>query len=692
MLTCLTIQGFTMPGIELKIQRRDFSTLIESVKAMRPDADLDLIERAYRYAEEKHRDQKRLSGEPYIIHPLEVAILLANQKMDTTTIAAALLHDVVEDTGTTLDEIAGLFGADVAALVDGVTKISSLKKKTIQDDQAETLRKMLIATVNDARVIVIKLADKTHNMRTIIFQPPQKQQKMANEVLEIYAPLAGRLGISKARSELEDLAFKVLHSEEYKTIKERMAIIQRSEHEAYLEEIRELLNAKLGELHIEANIFGRVKHYFSIYRKMKEHNKTFEEIFDIRAIRIITNEVRDCYAILGAVHTLWSPIPNRFKDYIAMPKSNMYQSLHTTVIGPGNHFLEIQIRTKDMDLTAELGIAAHWAYKEKRAVPKKEVALLNDINRWHEELTNSHDFISDLKMELYHDEVFVFTPKGKIVKLPKGSTPIDFGFAIHTEVGAHCVGAKINGKLSPLKTELTSGDIVEILTNQKGHPSETWLKIVKSSTARHRIKSWIRKHAAEPDHRAETEKAHHAEKERRDSKANVVQPSKDNVLKIRQYSSKSRTGIVVEGHSNVMIRISQCCQPIPGDAIVGFVTRGRGITVHKKNCPSLARLLAEPERFISIIWSDEHEHTYPVKIAVRAEDRVNLLKDIADKLAEMKLNILKIEADAIPGGEAAFKFIIEVKGLSHVAEIANELKRVKGVVRVQKLNEKVVLK
>jgi GTP pyrophosphokinase len=681
-----------MPEIELKIKSRDLSTLIEIVRSRRPDADVALIERAYYYAEDKHRDQKRLSGEPYIIHPLEVSIILSKQDMDSTSITAALLHDVVEDTGTPLAEIDRLFGTAVASLVDGVTKISSLKKKTIQDDQADTLRKMLMATVNDPRVIVIKLADKIHNMRTLMFQPQEKRERMANEVLEIYAPLAGRLGMSKVRSELEDLAFKVLHPVEYRSIKEKMTA-RHEEIAQFIDQIRESLRAKLDEMKINAMVTGRVKHYFSIYRKMQMHDKSFEDIFDIRAIRIITDEVKDCYAILGTVHTLWSPVPNRFKDYIAVPKTNMYQSLHTTVIGPGNHFLEIQIRTAEMEITAEMGIAAHWAYKEKVQLPPKEIALLSDIKRWRDELNESHDFISDLKMELYQDEVFVFTPKGKIIKLPKGSTPIDFAFSIHTEVGFHCVGAKVNGKLTPLKTELSSGDILEVLTSPRGHPSETWLKFVKSSTARHRVRSWLRKHSTDEASRAhekvEAEKGKN--KARREKHAEVSIPN-DEILKIRQYSQKNRADVVVDGHANVMIKLSQCCQPIPGDQIIGFITRGRGITVHKKTCPSLVRLSTEPERLITIIWADSRESTYPVKIAVHAEDRANLLRDIADNLAELKTNILKIEAQAEPDGEALFKFVIEVNSLKHVADIAAHLKKVKNVTRVHKLNEKVVLK
>jgi GTP diphosphokinase / guanosine-3',5'-bis(diphosphate) 3'-diphosphatase len=673
-----------MPDSELKIRSRDFNTLTESILSARPGADMSLIEKAYAYAEEKHRGQKRLSGEPYIIHPLEVAIILAHLNMDTTAITAALLHDVVEDTPATLDDIKVLFSKDVALLVDGVTKISSLRKHSKSHDQAETLRKMLMATINDPRVIVIKLADKIHNMRTLMFQPPHKQILMADEVLEIYAPLAGRLGMSKVRAELEDLAFKIIHPEEYKMIKTRLAERQ-DETEKYLDEIRKTLKVKFDEMTIDAAITGRVKHYFSIFRKMQNQQKTFDEIFDIRAVRIITNEVRDCYGILGVVHTLWSPVTSRFKDYIAVPKSNMYQSLHTTVTGPGKHFLEIQIRTKEMNLTAEMGIAAHWAYKEKGGSIKKEISLLNDINRWREELKNTKDFISDLKMELYQDEVFVFTPKGKIIKLAKGATPIDFAFAIHTEVGFKCVGARINGKLSPLKSEISSGDIVEILTSPKGHPSETWLKIVKSSNARQRIRAWIRRHSADKQDQPESETK--AEKDRHE-KRNVHHQAHE-TIKIRHAGKIRGTGVVVEGNANVMIRLSQCCQPIPGDPIIGFVTRGRGITVHRIGCPSLKRLMNEPERLISIVWSDTHETTYPVKLAVHSEDREGLLKDIADSLAEIKTNVLKMEAEVNPDGTAVFKFVIEVKGVEHIAEITTHLKKIKNVTHVHKVNEKV---
>ena len=664
---------------------------MEQLRSMNTNADLDLIERAYRYSEEKHRGQSRLSGEPYIIHPLEVAIILTQHKMDSTAIAAALLHDVVEDTDVTLEEMTALFGTEVAQLVDGVTKISSLRKRSKSRDQAETLRKMLMATINDPRVIIIKLADKTHNMRTVMFQPDHKQIQMSEEVIEIYAPLAGRLGMSKIRSELEDIAFRILHPEDYTNIKTRLAE-QSGALELYIDTVRSTLHKKLGENGIPTKVIGRVKHCFSIYRKMQDQDKSFDEIFDIRAVRIITDEVSNCYAILGAVHTLWAPVPNRFKDYIAMPKSNMYQSLHTTVIGPENHFLEIQIRTHTMDVTAEMGIAAHWAYKEKGSFPKGGLQILADIHHWGDELTNTREFMSDLKMNLYQEEVFAFTPKGKIIKLPKGATPIDFAFAIHSEVGTKCVGAKINGKLSPLKTELTSGDIVEILTNAKGHPSETWLKFVKSSNARHRIHVWIRKHNTEENpEKKEDKKEIREEKEKKIKNAGISIPDQE-VFRIRQLSKKNKTGVIVEGHSNVLIRISQCCQPIPGDLIIGFITRGRGITVHKQSCPALKRLVGEPERFVKILWADTSESTYPVKIAIHAIDRPNLLRDIADHFADMKTNIIRIDAEAEPGGEAVFKFVVEVKSLKHVEEIAAHLKKIKNISKVHKLNEKVILK
>ncbi len=677
-----------MSPIDLKIKSRDIDTLISVIKDNNPEINIDNIKKAYEIANEAHKDQHRLSGEPYIVHPMEVAIILAGLKMDETTIIAALLHDVVEDTPINLDKVKELFGQEVATLVDGVTKISSLKKQTKQKEQAETLRKMLLATIQDARVIIIKLADKLHNMRTIMFQPEYKQKYIAQEVLDIYAPLAGRLGMSKIRSELEDLAFRVLHPEEYNAIVEHIKA-RRSELEAFIDSIRDVLQQRLKELNIDAQIQGRIKHNFSIFKKLQQ-GRTFDDIFDLRAIRIITNEVKDCYGILGIVHTIWTPIPSRFKDYIAVPKSNMYQSLHTTVIGPDGHPLEIQIRTWDMHATAEMGIAAHWLYKEGITSfnPKyKNITILNNITEWQNEIHDTREFIKELKMDLYEDEIFVFTPKGKIIKLAKGSTPVDFAYLIHTEIGNHCIGAKVNNQLVPLKTELKSGDIVEILTSKKGHPSPAWLKFVKSSNARYKIRNWLRKNVQPEDEHTEKEEK---EKEKKEKIANVSIPEKE-LVKIKSYTNKKKVGITIDGTNNVMIRLSQCCQPIPGDDVVGFITRGRGITVHKKNCPALQRMQNESERFVDIQW-EQSESTYPVKIAVEAMDRTNLLKDVADEISLTKTNIIRAEASLVAKDQAMLKFVLEVKSLNHLNDIMKRLKQIKNVTKVYKLNEKVILK
>ncbi len=681
-----------MGEFDLKIKERDFNTLLEILKKNRPDADISLITKAYQYAENAHKDQKRLSGEPYIIHPLEVAIILAKLKMDSDTIIAALLHDVVEDTEISLLKITTNFNEDIAHLVDGVTKISSLKKKTKYHDQAQTLRKMLMATIKDARVIIIKLADKTHNMRTLMFQPPAKQKKIATEVLDIYAPLAGRLGMSKTRSELEDLAFHILYPEDYNELKKHFSL-RREEIEAYIEFISEELNKELVKNSIQAEISGRVKHFYSIYRKMKFQDKSFEDIFDIRAIRIIAKEVRDCYAILGTVHTLWPPVPSRFKDYIAVPKSNMYQSLHTTVTGPDKHFLEIQIRTQEMDITAEMGIAAHWSYKEnmdlKDSISKQSgLALLKDITKWREDVNDTREFMTELKMDLYEEEIFVFTPKGKIIKLAKGATPIDFAYLIHTEVGHHCSGAKVNNVMVPLRTTLNSGDIVEITTSLNHHPNDTWMKIVKSSNARTKIRTWLRKHNSEAD--SDAKKEEKLKKIKKEKIAEVTVPETD-LIKIHQYNKKNKTGITVEGDSNVLIKLSQCCQPIPGDEVIGFITRGRGITVHKKSCPSIKQMKGEQERFINIVWSGS-EQSHPVKIAITATDRPHLFRDIADQISVMKTNIIKIEAPEPEGGIATIKFVLGVKSVDHMNEIIKRLKTIKDIRDVYKINEKVILK
>ncbi|MCP4135499.1 MAG: bifunctional (p)ppGpp synthetase/guanosine-3',5'-bis(diphosphate) 3'-pyrophosphohydrolase [bacterium] len=663
-----------------------------------PEADLDLVQRAYDYADEAHKGQVRLSGEPYIIHPLEIGIILADLKLDTTTITGALLHDVVEDTGISLEKLKNQFNEEIALLVDGVTKISSIKNRSKATAQAETLRKMLIATIKDARVIIIKLADKLHNMRTLMFQPEEKQQRIAKETLDIYAPMARRLGISKISSELEDLAFHVIHPVEYSELKKMLAKRSR-ELEKYFKSINRILSEKVKALSINAVITSRAKHYFSIYRKMKMQSKALDEIYDIRAIRIITDEVKDCYGILGVVHTLWSPIASRFKDYIAVPKTNMYQSLHTTVIGPEGYPLEVQIRTTEMHMTAEMGIAAHWAYKDRSSPLQnefKDLSLLQNIESPDSGTETTREFMTNLKMDLIDDEIFVFTPKGKIIKLSPDATPVDFAYAIHTEVGNHTVGAKVNNKIVPLRSRLTSGDIIEVLTSKNGHPSETWLKFVKSSRARYKIRNWLRKSKTKTkvkvNKKDEAEPRNKKEKTKKEERTATVSIPQNEQIKLKKFSRQGGTGISIEGTSNILIKLSQCCQPIPGDNVVGFITRGRGITIHKKTCPSLERLKTEKERFIDIVWEETDNSYYPIKLAVEALDRAKLLKDIIDEITLSKTHIMKAEAQVKEKDNAMFKFILEVRSNDHLFDVIKRIKKIKNVTNVYKMNEKVVLK
>ncbi|HOP31239.1 MAG TPA: bifunctional (p)ppGpp synthetase/guanosine-3',5'-bis(diphosphate) 3'-pyrophosphohydrolase, partial [Spirochaetota bacterium] len=658
-----------MTAFEFKIRKRDIDTLIDLIVQNDSESDTAMVRKAYETALKAHEGQLRLSGEPYIIHPLEVAITLALLKLDTTTICAALLHDVIEDTEYSYDFIKTEFSEDTAMLVDGVTKISSLKNRSKSHAQAETLRKMLLATIKDIRVIIIKLADKLHNMRTIMFQPEHKQQRIAKETLDIYAPIARRLGISRLATELEDLSFHVLYREEFEDIRSRLAQ-KENETELYIENVRTILTSKIIDLKIGVEVKGRAKSYYSIYRKMQLTGKSFDDIFDIRGIRLITHEMKDCYAILGIVHSIWSPIEGRFKDYIAVPKSNMYQSLHTTVIGPEGLPLEVQIRTREMDNTAEMGIAAHWVYKEDGKTLKrdyKNLSILDSFSGINLDAMNTRDFVSTVKMDLYEDEIFVFTPKGMIVKLAKGATPVDFAYSIHTEVGHKCSGAKVNNKLVPLRTRLKSGDIIEVLTSKNARPSEAWLKFVKSGAARYKIRNWLRKHNDDIA-RNDDEQKKKEEKKKEVRKASVTIPE-DEQLKIKNISGDRKVGISIEGTSNILIKLAQCCQPIPGDEVVGFITRGRGITIHRKNCQSLERLKGEQERFINIIWDKDDTNRYPIKLSVEAIDRPSLLKDVTDEISLAKCNIIKVEAQLTGREMALLKFILEVKSNEHLNEI-----------------------
>lgn len=683
-----------MLDFELKIRSRDIDTLVREIQKNSPDADIDLIRKAYHCAEREHRDQKRLSGEPYIVHPLEVALILAQMNLDTTTIAAALLHDVVEDTAVGRDRLRNEFGEDIAHLVEGVTKISSLKNRSRATAQAETLRKMLLATARDVRVIIIKLADKLHNMRTLMFQKQEKQRRIAQETMDLYAPLARRLGISKIASELEDLSFHVLEPDAYIAIKDHLQQ-RHDEIESYIDMVRKELSARLEVTGINAYITGRAKHLYSIHKKMQEQDKAIDDIYDIRAIRVITEEMKDCYGILGVIHTLWSPVAGRFKDYIAVPKSNMYQSLHTTVMGPGGVPLEVQIRTKEMNATAEIGIAAHWYYKETgKSLPhrKEHISLLHDLDKWSENSVGTREFINDFKLDLYDKEIFVFTPKGKIIKLGRGATPVDFAYAIHTEVGHHAQGARVNGKMVPLRTRLESGDIVDVITNPHAKPSESWLKFVKSSNARYKIRSWLRRNDENQNLADGAQKEEPVKKESRQAPvAEVAIPETDRKKLEKMYDRRSG-GITLEGSSNVLIRLSQCCQPIPGDEVVGFITRGRGITVHRKDCPSLKKLRQEKERLIDIVWEEESNATYPVKVNVQADDRKDLLKDVADEISHCQTNIIRMEAARERTGDVMLRFVLEVRSTEHLNNILSRIRTVESVTDAFKLNEKVIIK
>lgn len=676
-----------IPDMDLKIHSRDIDTLIGRMKEYGSEADFSAVRRAYDLAARLHEGQKRLSGEPYITHPLEVALNLTMLHMDSVTLCAALLHDAVGKTEADLNLIEKELGAEAACLVDGVTKISVMKNKSRTVAQAETLRKMLIATVKDLRVIIIKLADKQHNMRTIMFHREEDQKTIAGETLEIYAPIAKRLGMSKISSELEDLSFQVLYKEEYGLIKNELAE-REGERQKYIENVSRLLNERLAGAGLHLEITGRAKNYFSIFRKMKMQNKSFDEIYDLRGIRVITEEVKDCYAVLGLVHTMWTPIAGRFKDYIAVPKSNMYQSLHTTVIGPEGHHLEVQIRTREMHETAQVGIAAHWLYKDNMAAKGesyKNIAVLNDINRLFNESGSSLQFLKDLKMNLYEDEIFVFTPKGKIVRLARDSTPVDFAFAIHSEVGMKAAGAKVNGKIVPLKTKLKSGDIVEILTSKTAHPSAGWLKFVRSSGARYKIRSWIKKNE-QPAEDTDSKK----EEKKEAPEAEVIVPQEEQI-KLSRLSENKKSMVSIDGTSNILIKLAQCCQPIPGDDVVGFITRGRGISIHKRSCTSLRPMLREKERFVSIVWESSPKNFYPVRLNVEAKDRPNLLKDVADEIALCRANVIKVEAALKTEDRALLKFILEVSGSEHMKEIIGRLKRLKSIIDVYKSEGKVVL-
>lgn len=670
---------------------RDYRRLLGSVEKKVRQPRLDLIRKAFRFAHRAHREQKRLSGEPYIIHPLAVATILAEQGLDNETVAAGLLHDVVEDTAFGEETIQSEFGPEIHALVKSVTKISMVKKdraramglagpeiKRLKErEAAENIRLMLLATARDVRVILIKLADKVHNMRTLEFQKPEKVERIANEVLQIYAPIAGRLGMFKVKSELEDLAFMRLNPEACKNIQEGLKST-RGDLEEFIQTVRKILKRRLSEIKIDARMDGRAKHLYSIHQKMVNQEKDLSQIYDLRGIRIIVDEIKDCYGALGIVHTLWTPIPGRFKDYIATPKVNGYQSLHTTVLGPDGKPLEIQIRTKEMDERAEHGIAAHWLYKSQADGAER--------HKWLERLSglteagDSREFIEDLKQELDSEEVYVFTPKGDIVDLPVGSSVLDFAFRIHTQVGLRCKGARVNDRIVPLRTELKSGDRVEIITEKTPNPSPNWLRYLQSPRAAQKLRQYFRREEEQ--------------EEKPDSTPIQIEglPEKTAVSELRIRRAKTsdprRVPIEVAGAKDIPVRYAGCCTPVPGDRIVGFVTRGRGVTIHRVDCTNLAAENHEKDRLIQVRWEGLTEK-YPVQIDIHAHDRQGLYLDLVGEITKTHTNILKAEADLprAKGDLMRARFMIEVEHVDHLRDIVEAVTTVPGVVSVERIQD-----
>ncbi|HEV8309945.1 MAG TPA: bifunctional (p)ppGpp synthetase/guanosine-3',5'-bis(diphosphate) 3'-pyrophosphohydrolase [Methylomirabilota bacterium] len=710
---------------------RTLGELLLEIPRYQPGADLDLVRRAYAFSEGVHQGQRRLSGEPYHLHPLEVAGLLVDFKMDVTTVTAGLLHDVLEDTATSKEILAERFGADIAELVDGVTKIGKLAFASREERQAENFRKMLVAMARDIRVLMIKLADRLHNMRTLEYLPTDKQKKIAQETLDIYAPLAHRLGMAKVKGELEDLALKVLQPEAYDDLQRRVAK-RRLEREAEINQVIAILNKKLGEVGIEAQITGRPKHFHSIYKKMQQ-GREFDEIYDLTAVRILAPTVRDCYGALGVVHSLWKPVPGRFKDFIAIPKSNMYQSLHTTVIGPKGDPVEIQIRTLEMHRIAEEGIAAHWLYKERKGKDGFDQAFvwLRQLLEWQQEMKDPREFMETVKVDLFPDEVYVFTPKGDVKALPEGSTSIDFAYAIHTEVGNHCVGARVNGKLVPLRQALRQGDIVEIITSPTQKPSRDWLKVVRSTRARSKIKQWLRTEERARSVLIGRELLEREAKKHRLAITSMLESDELRKLAVEHgYSTvddllaglgygktavqtviarfvpaealvepkaeprptkpaRARTdsgGVTVRGVDDVLARFAKCCSPVPGDPIVGFITRGRGITVHTRDCQNLATGLVDSERTVEVEWDVADKMPLPVKIAVFiGRDRPGLLADISTAISSRQVNIIKAEVTVTEDRKGINHFTVEVADLDQLQGVIGAIAAVKDVIGVERL-------
>ena len=711
--------------------------LFRNVTRYNPEFERETISRAFQLASSMHGDQLRASGESFILHPLGTALICAELRLDSATITAALLHDVVEDTDVGLDLIKEEFGEEVALLVDGVTKLTKMTFKSVEEQQAENYRKMIIAMAKDIRVILIKLADRLHNMRTLCYLGKEKQIQKAKETLEIYAPLAHRLGIESMRWELEDLAFSTLHPRKYAEI-EKMVSQRRADREEYIEEARNYLSKELGKVKIKSEIVGRAKHFYSIYDKMTRKGKEFNEIYDLTALRVLVSTVKDCYGALGIIHSLWKPLPGRFKDYIAMPKFNMYQSLHTTVIGPQGKPLEIQIRTYDMNETAQFGIAAHWTYKERsedgQSSETEKLQWLRQMMEWQSEAKDASEFMESLRVDLFHDEVYVFTPNGEVKSLPADSTPVDFAYQIHTDVGNRCVGAKANGRIVPLTYPLQSGDIIEILTSKTPQgPSRDWLNFVQSSKARNKIRQWFKRERREDsEHLGKeslmdalrkqglpaqrimgsetlievikamnfqkredffvslgtgktsarevlTELMRHLDKSAEDAKPDVAESKLEAGIVAPGRPSTGDVGITVDGMDGVAVRIPQCCRPVPGDDVVGYISLGKGVTVHRRDCPNVKSLSKNPERFADVTWEARPSAPFRVEIQVEGHDRSHLLEDISRTLSECGVNIVGAQVQTTGDNVVKNRFVFEVPEIDYMETVLQRLRRIDTV-------------
>lgn len=734
-----------MPSTNDIVTIEDF---FEQVKGYLNEAQIDYVRKAYILAADAHKEQRRKSGEPYIIHPIGVASILAGLQMDEYTLAAAFLHDVVEDTEYTYDDIRNIFGGVVANLVDGVTKLGKIAYISKEDRQIENYRKMFLAMARDIRVVLIKLADRLHNMRTMKYMPAHKQQSISRETLEIYAPLAHRLGIHTIKWELEDLAFRYTEPDIYYTLVEQVKT-KRREREAMIFEAMDEMRDSLEKANIKCEIQGRPKNFYSIHKKMLRDHKELNEIYDLLAIRVLVDSVKDCYGTLGIVHSMWRPIPGRFKDYVAVPKSNMYQSLHTTVLSAGGQPLEIQIRTFEMHRISEYGIAAHWRYKEsggsKPATGSDKgfdakLSWVRQLLEWHQDMNDSNDFVNAVKMDIFADEVFVFTPRGDVIDLPVGCCPIDFAYRIHTDVGNRCVGAKVNGRIVPLDFKLSNGDIVEVITSKQANgPSRDWINIVGASDTRNKIKGWFKKERREenivkgremldkeakrlgyePKNFASPEKLKEVgtrlrinsdddllatlgyggvtlnsvisklvEIYKKEQKLNTNKDLSEMLaeLKPRKSKAKASHGILVKGEEGIMVKLARCCNPIPGDPVVGYITRGSGVSVHRADCPNvLSNNPDEQSRLIEVAWDISLDAAYKVNILITANDRANLVGDILTITSESKLNIFSMNCKADKNKIATMQFGIDINSLEQLEYVMNRIRRLKGVYSVERV-------